>query len=72
MTILIDITLNRNRDWWIGDVHDYDMIWRNRCQYEKIDWFGSGYELLKIPCECGIKPPGFICYEVSNDSIMIM
>ena len=28
------------------------------CEYEDVDWFGSGYGLLESPRESGIAPPG--------------
>ena len=38
-------------------------------QYEQIDWFGSGYELLENPCECDIEPPSPISHGVSSPCI---
>ena len=45
--------------------HYFNRYQRNRYQYEELGWFGSGYGLLESPCECDIKPPGYISHGVS-------
>ena len=39
-----------------------DWSYRNRSQFDELDWFASEYGLSESPCECGIQLPGSISH----------
>ena len=43
----------------------YKGSYRNRCQYEKLGWIGSGKRLLESSHKRGVESPGSISHGVS-------